>query len=97
MNLEAVRQWADDWADQFDQDYDEEKMRALVGKKLKMQRPKKEDEEDDPRPFQGVVVGYSIDTLITEQSDVHRYSVISSEGHQIALVPSMTIEELPEE
>lgn len=97
MKTDAVRAWADDWADQFDQTFDEGKLSALVGKRVQMQRPKREDEEEDPRAFVGVVVGYSIDTLVTEESKVHRFSVLTSEGQQIALVPSMIIEELPEE
>lgn len=102
MATEAVRVWAEEWVEKFDQTFSEERLRALIGKKVKLQRPSPDPTEHDeeveaPRPIIGVVVGYSVDTIVTEESDVHRYSVITSEGAQIALVTSIDIEELPEE
>lgn len=101
-NDEAIRAWAEDWVEKFDQTFNEERLRSLIGKKVKLQRPhvpaeEGEEETDPPRPIIGSVIGYSVDTIVTEQSDVHRFSVITAEGAQIALVTSIDIEELPEE
>lgn len=100
MATEAVRLWAEEWVEKFDQTFTEERLRALIGKKVKLQRPVPEEADEDaepPRPVIGTVVGFSVDTIVTEESDVHRFSVITSEGAQIALVTSIDIEELPEE
>lgn len=96
---EQVRQWAADWADAFDQSWSQEKLEALVGKRVKAEKPATEDE--GPRGFKdGVVVGYSIDKLVftpedgAETQTVFRYSLVLANGMQTWLLSEMVVEEI---
>jgi hypothetical protein len=96
---ESAKIWASDWSDKYDQSWSEEKLRALVGKNVKALGPEVSEEDQ----AEGVkrkgflnkkIVGYSIDTIPTDEADVHRFSVLTEDGLQVALIPEMEIEEL---
>lgn len=100
---QAVREWASDWADKFEQDWDEERCIALLGKRVDALRPAV-DEMDGPKGFRARIVGYTIDTLTclaeddAEERDlVKRYSLITAEGAQTPILAGMTITEIEEE
>lgn len=99
---DLVREWAADWADKFDQSWTVEKLSELVGKRIKAE--KEATDEDPPRGFVGVIVGYSVDTLVFRADDeggddeyVYRYSLITAEGAQCGLFSGMEVTEAPEE
>lgn len=99
---DVIEQWASDWSDKFAQDWSEERLRALVGKNVKALGPEPSEEEIadgiQRKGFQKKrIIGFSIDTLPTDEADVHRFSVLTEDGLQVALLASMEIEELPEE
>lgn len=103
---EAVRSWASDWADEFDQGWDEERLRSHVGKTLRLEAPGKGDDEGGRRGTFSArvkVIGYSIDTIIfrtdedSEEQQVHRFSFLTSEGVQVALFSMTTISEEEEQ
>lgn len=97
MASEAVLQWASDWADEFDQGYDEEKLRAMVGNKIRVTHPVDEEDSEDARVVEVDIVGFCIDTIVTDEADVHRFSVISSTGLQVMLKAGLSLEHLKEE
>lgn len=90
---DVVREWAGDWSDTFDQDWDEAKLASWVGKKVVARG----GTDEDPRGFTGVIVGYSRDTLYVDDRQVFRNSFITSEGLQVALFAKMQVEEANEE
>lgn len=90
----AVREWASDWADKFDQDWDETRLHALVGKVVSA----RVETEDGPKGFSDVlVVGHSIDTIVYEIEDggpemtAHRFSLLSNDGKQLPIFAGMEI------
>lgn len=93
---EALATWAAEWADKFDQDYNETNLRALVGENVQGLKPA-ETEEEGPKGFKGKVVGFSIDTLCftpegqEEPLTAHRYSLILAQGMQVALLSGMEV------
>lgn len=93
----AVREWASDWADKFDQDWGDDKLAALVGKNVSG----RVDTSEGPKGFENVlVVGHSIDTIIYEIEDggeemtAHRFSLLTSEGKQLPIFAGMEIVEV---
>jgi hypothetical protein len=99
---DLVNEWASDWSDTYAQDWNEERLRSLVGKNVKALGPELTEEEiEDGKKRRGFlkkrIIGFSIDTLPTDEADVHRFSVITDDGLQVALHASMEVEELPEE
>lgn len=100
---EAVKAWASDWANEFDQGWDEERLRTYVGKTIVLEAPGKA--EPDNKGVRGKftakvkVIGYSVDTLVirTEEGadpeETHRFSFLTSEGVQVALFTATTIQE----
>lgn len=99
---DVISEWASDWSDTYAQDWTEERLRALVGKNVRALGPElSEDEIDEGKKRKGfqrkLIIGFSIDTLPTDEADVHRFSVLTEDGLQVALLASMEVEELPEE
>lgn len=99
---DSIREWADDWASKFSQDFTEERLRSIVGKRVMALGPEPTQEEINEGAKQKgfrdkVIIGFSIDTIPTDEADVHRFSVITQDGLQVALVTNMVVEELPEE
>lgn len=89
---EKTLQWASDWADAFDQDWDEEKLAAWVGKRVEAHTP------DSSKGFVATIVGFSRDCIPTEEGrKVFRNSFLTDEGLQVALYTSMVVEEAKEE
>ena len=89
---EAVRRWMSDWADQFDQSWDDEKLQAFVGQRVDLQRPADEGAEREAKTFTFQVVGWSRDRLQDEDGNhVSKWSLLTDEGNQIALFPGTTI------
>lgn len=101
MVSEAIRTWAAEWADAFDQSWTAEKLEELGGKRIKGEKAATADE--GPKGFVGLVVGYSVDTLNfipeegAEAEVVRRFSLILDNGTQVALLSEMTVEEVDEE
>lgn len=95
-NDDALRTWASEWADKFAQDYDEEKLKGLVGENVQGIK-QAESEEEGPKGFAAKIVGYSIDTLYftpegqDEPLTVNRFSLITSEGMQVAILSGMEV------
>lgn len=111
-NREKIVQWASDWADAYEQDWTEEKLREWMGKVVLIQSPPRTEEEEDEQPEGHKatvhVVGFSVDTLVVPTvegeddeaiPDVHRFSFLTSDGLQIPLFAksSLTHVEGPEE
>lgn len=97
-NSEAIRDWASDWADKYDQSWTTESLSSYIGKVV--------DAKTDPddtgavNGFVARVVGYSADVLSyqpdpesEERAVVYRYSFLSDEGLQLALLAGMVVSE----
>ena len=101
-NFDVMREWASQWADTFDQDWNVEKLASFVGKKIRGERPPR-SEDEGPKGFVGGVVGYSIDTILypvegaEDYETVYRHSFILDTGSQVGIFTGMTIEEITEE
>lgn len=102
-NDDAIRSWASDWADSFDQGWDEEKLSKWIGKTVRLYAPPSE-EGGDPRGAEVHVVGFSVDTLFPPPDEedgamvqlpkVHRFSFLTAEGVQVALYAKVEVSEL---
>lgn len=93
---EKVREWALDWADKYDQTWDEPRLVALLGKSVSARA----ETDDGPRGFTNAqVVGYSIDKVCfrpDEESDWEhavRSSILTADGKQLAVLSGMEISE----
>ncbi len=93
---EQVRQWMSDWADRFDQSWDEDKLGAFIGENVVINRPELEDVDGEPveaRSFNFTVVGWSRDHLRDSDGNaVNRWSIVNSEAQQIPLQVGCTVE-----
>ena len=83
--MESIEQWAGDWSDQFDQDWNEESLKEWLGKKVKISTP-------DGRGAVALVVGFSIDRLYIEDREVRRNSFLTDVGLQIPLFTKAQVE-----
>jgi hypothetical protein len=100
-NEEAVRDWASEWADRYDQTQDEEKIKAWVGKTVKVTRePDHTEDSDKIGEFLFNIVGYGIRALSfqpdeesPERQYVHEYSLLTDTGLQVPINATMTVEE----
>lgn len=94
---EAIREWASEWSDIYDQSLSVEKLSEWVGKKVSA----KGVSRGEPKGFTGLVVGHSIDTLVLHEEEtdveVHRYSLIIDQGLQCSIFAGMEITEVSEE
>lgn len=89
---EPIRKWMSDWADQFDQSWDDDKLSAFVGKKVNLDRPADEGSGRDAKTFTFQVVGWSRDRLQDEEgNNVNKWSLLTDDGNQIALFPGTTV------
>lgn len=93
----AIQQWAADWADAYDQKMTEDDMNDLVGKTVDAEA---EDSDGNPKGFKGLtVIGYSTDKVFFKSDEdaptesVHRRSVVTADGKQIAVLSGMTFTE----
>lgn len=93
---EKVREWALDWADKFDQQWDESGLNALVGKSVSGRA----ETDDGPRGFSNArVVGFSIDKVCFRPDEesawesASRFSLLTDDGKQLAILSGMEISE----
>lgn len=99
---DALRRWASDWADAYDQGHTGAELEKLVGKKVVLAKPA--TEEDGPKGATGIVVGITFDTLFfsededadTEPLKVLRWGLVFSHGAAVHLFSGMTITEVEE-
>ncbi len=94
---EAVQQWISDWSKKFDQDWDADKLRALLGKNVELHRPTETDDEGEEikeiRIFKFQITGWSCDHLEDEDgTNANKWSVLTDEGNQIALLAGSRVE-----
>lgn len=89
---DPIRKWMSDWADMFDQSWDDEKLQAFVGKTVDLQRPEL-DEDRPAKTFTFTVVGWSRDRLqdIDGSTVVNKWSLLTNDGNQIALYAGSTV------
>ena len=97
LTAEGIRSWAADWADKYDQDWSDEKLREHVGKQVDAVKPAV-DEEEGPKGFRATIAGFSVDTILfsadsetDELESVCRYSFITTEGLQVAILSGMSV------
>lgn len=94
---EVVREWASEWSDTFAQDWDEEKLSGWVGKHVRASAIVNEE----PKGFEGWIIGYTIDTLMIDDEDfhekVHRYSLVTADGLQCMIFAGMEVKEVEAE
>lgn len=91
-NVELVLEWAADWADTFDQSWDEAALAGFVGKTVVAT----DADPEGTRGFTKTIVGYSRDVLLVGDREVFRSSFITAEGTQVALFTDMRVEEFSE-
>jgi hypothetical protein len=96
LRSEAVRTWAGDWADQYDQTFDAEALEKWVGKNVRIRAVVK----DEPKGHDGYIVGFSIAQVFTDPDDedggvecVRMCSLITFNGLAVPLFAGATIEE----
>lgn len=98
MASEAVRAWASEWADEFDQNWDQEGVHKYVGKTITAIR---EREGEEPRGFRSKkVVGFSHIVLCVnpedgseEEEQVHRWGFVLDDGTMVSILSEMKITE----
>lgn len=93
---ESTKQWASEWIEAYDQGYTEEQLRGMCGKKVRATAPA-DEEGNSGRVFDFRIIGFTVDTIPTDEADVHRFSLITDDGRAIALRSGTTVEDLPEE
>lgn len=99
LSSPAVRAWASEWADVYDQKITEEEIVALVGKTVDAHA---EDSEGKPKGFkEKVIIGFSTDKVFFKNEDdddaetlfALRRSLVTADGMQFAILSGMTISE----
>lgn len=91
---DAIKQWMSDWADQFDQSWDDDKLAAFCGMTVDLQRPANEEAGREAKVFTFQVVGWSRDRLQdgTGEISVSKWSLLTDGGNQIALYAGSTVD-----
>lgn len=96
----AVRAWAQEWADQYNQTWTDELMTPYVGKTVQGVGM---DVDGNPRGFTGKVVGYSRDSIFfpLDEHDsltaAYRSSFLLATGVQVPIFADMTFTEVEAE
>lgn len=97
--LKVSREWASDWADKYEQSWTPARLSEFVGKNVSGITPQVDGEEQ--RGFKSAfIVGYSVDTVVfqvddesDETAEAYRFSLLTSDGKQVALLASMEVSE----
>lgn len=84
---EAIKKWASDWADSYDQGWDVDRLSKLVGSTVTVFYPKAEDES-----IRINVIGYSRDVLVVEGREAYRSCFLTDEGLQVAIKAGVEVD-----
>jgi len=83
--------WASEWADKYDQGWDEPSLEKLTGQTVSVTHP------DKRHGYEIKVVGYGAITIQVGESPVKQYCLVSDEGRMYPIMAGVEIEVVAKE